>query len=222
MDTRDERPSPTVEGSSNHQAPLISGNNKRAPTAPNNASPPGEGNQFGTFGGVFTPVVLTILGVIMFMRTGYVVGYAGLWWTLGILFIAKAITTLTTLSLSAIATNLDVRVGGVYFMISRVLGPDIGGSIGITLFIAQAVSIAFYTIGFTEAAFGILALVAGDDFIHTLELLKVAQIVSTVVVAGLFVLTFKGARCRLEGAVLCPRDSLDLCGGLCGRWVLTV
>ena len=76
---------------------------------------------------------------------------------LAILGISKLITTLTTLSISAIATNLKMRVGGVYFMISRVLGPDFGGSIGITLFIAQAVSVAFYTIGFTEAVFSLLA-----------------------------------------------------------------
>ena len=106
--------------------------------------------RFGTFGGVFTPCVLTILGVIMFMRTGFVTGYAGLWLGLAILAISKMITTLTAFSLSAVATNLRMRVGGVYFMISRVLGPDFGGSIGITLFIAQAVSVAFYTIGFAR------------------------------------------------------------------------
>jgi len=158
------------------------------------AEPAGDGsNQFGTFKGVFTPVVLTILGVIMFMRTGYVVGYAGLISALVILGIAKVITTLTTLSLSAIATNLDVRVGGVYFMISRVLGPDFGGSIGITLFVAQAVSIAFYTIGFTEAGFDVLASFASADMVESLVAARVPEIVSTLVVGGLFFLTFKGA-----------------------------
>jgi len=150
-------------------------------------------NQFGTFKGVFTPVVLTILGVIMFMRTGYVVGYAGLVSALVILAIAKLITTLTTLSLSAIATNLDVRVGGVYFMISRVLGPDFGGSIGITLFVAQAVSIAFYTIGFTEAGFDVLASFVSADMVASLEAAHVPELVSTLVVGGLFLVTFKGA-----------------------------
>lgn len=158
----------------------------------------GGANQFGTFGGVFTPVVLTILGVIMFMRTGYVVGYAGLWWALAILLLSKAITSLTTLSLSAIATNLDVRVGGVYFMISRVLGPDFGGSIGITLFIAQAVSIAFYTIGFTEATFGVIGNIAADGTAESLIALHVPQFLSTAVVGGLFFVTFKGADVALK------------------------
>lgn len=163
------------------------------PDAAPAADPGGGSNQFGTFGGVFTPVVLTILGVIMFMRTGYVVGYAGLISALVILGIAKLITTLTTLSLSAIATNLDVRVGGVYFMISRVLGPDFGGSIGITLFVAQAVSIAFYTIGFTEASFDVLSGVMSAELVETLVNAHVPEIASSIVVTGLFAVTFKGA-----------------------------
>lgn len=153
--------------------------------------------RFGTFGGVFTPVTLTILGVIMFMRVGFVAGYAGLWLTLLILLVSKLITSLTTLSLSAIATNIDVRVGGVYFMISRVLGPDFGGSIGITLFIAQAVSVAFYTIGFTEATFDVLGGFS-PGAAQTMVDAKVPQILSSIVVAGLFWLTFKGADLALK------------------------
>lgn len=164
-----------------------------------NIIPPAAPSQgrFGTFGGVFTPVVLTILGVIMFMRVGFVVGHAGLYYALIILLISKAITTLTTLSLSAIATNLDVRVGGVYFMISRVLGPDFGGSIGITLFIAQAVSVAFYTIGFTEALMGVVAQLS-TSAAASMVAARVPQILSSVMVGGLFFVTFKGADVALK------------------------
>jgi len=108
-------------------------------------------NQFGTFGGVFTPSILTILGVIMYMRTGFVVGEAGILSAMLILVISKTITTLTALSMSAISTNMQVRGGGAYFMISRVLGPDFGGGIGLALFLAQAVSVPFYILGFAEA-----------------------------------------------------------------------
>ncbi|MCA9216960.1 MAG: amino acid permease [Planctomycetales bacterium] len=107
--------------------------------------------RFGTFGGVFTPCTLTILGVIMFLRFGYVVGQAGLWNALIIVTAAKAITTLTTLSLSAIATNTRVRGGGAYFLISRSLGVEFGGAIGLVFFLAQAISVAMYVIGFSEA-----------------------------------------------------------------------
>ena len=107
--------------------------------------------RFGAFGGVFTPCTLTILGVIMFLRFGEVVGNAGVWSGLIIVLLAKAITTLTALSLSAISTNTRVRGGGAYFLISRSLGVEFGGSIGVVFFVAQATSVAMYVIGFTEA-----------------------------------------------------------------------
>lgn len=110
-----------------------------------------KGNSFSTFGGVFTPCVLTILGVIMFLRFGFVVGQAGVWAALAIVLASKLITTLTTLSLSAIATNTRVEGGGAYFLISRSLGPEFGGAIGLVFFVAQALSAAMYAIGFSEA-----------------------------------------------------------------------
>lgn len=107
--------------------------------------------RFGTFGGVFTPCTLTILGVIMFLRFGQVVGQTGLIYALLIIAASKAITTLTTLSLSAIATNTRVRGGGAYYLISRSLGVEFGGAIGVLFYLAQAISVAMYVIGFTEA-----------------------------------------------------------------------
>jgi amino acid transporter len=107
--------------------------------------------RFGTFAGVFTPNVLTILGIILFLRTGWVVGQAGLIGALIIVLIANGITLLTGLSLSAIATSMKVRAGGNYYLISRTLGLEIGGAIGIPFYLSQAISIAFYIIGFTEA-----------------------------------------------------------------------
>ncbi len=107
--------------------------------------------KFGTFGGVFTPCTLTILGVIMFLRFGQVVGQAGILYAILIVLAAKAITTLTTLSLSAIATNTRVKGGGAYYLISRSLGVEFGGAIGVVFFLAQAISVAMYVIGFTEA-----------------------------------------------------------------------
>lgn len=155
--------------------------------------------RFSTFGGVFTPCVLTILGVIMFMRTGFVVGHTGLYLALVILGLSKLITTLTALSISAISTNTEIKGGGVYYMISRVLGPDFGGSIGITLYLAQAVGVAFYVIGFTEALFSAAnpALewihIAGENGLWWADRLYLEQVISSLVVLFLFKLTFKGA-----------------------------
>ena len=111
----------------------------------------GSSGRFGTFGGVFTPNVLTILGIILFLRAGWVVGQTGLIGALIIVAIANAISFLTGLSLSAIATSMNVRAGGNYYIISRTLGLEIGGAIGIPLYLSQAISIAFYIIGFTES-----------------------------------------------------------------------
>ena len=109
------------------------------------------GGTLGTFAGVFTPSILTILGIILFLRLGYVVGSAGFGRALIIITLANAISVLTSISLSAIATNIKVKGGGDYYLISRTLGSEFGGAIGMVLFLAQSVSIAFYCIGFGEA-----------------------------------------------------------------------
>ncbi len=108
-------------------------------------------NQFGTFGGVFTPSILTILGVIMFMRAGFVIGEAGIQSALIILLAAKMISLLTSLSVCAISTNTEVKGGGSYYLISRVLGPEFGGAVGMSMFLAQALAVPFYILGFVEA-----------------------------------------------------------------------
>ncbi len=105
----------------------------------------------GTFGGVFTPSLLTILGVIMYLRFGWVLGQVGLLATLLIVTMSTAITFLTALSISQIATDQIVRVGGAYYMVSRSLGIEFGGAIGIPLFLAQGLSVALYIIGFSES-----------------------------------------------------------------------
>ncbi len=112
---------------------------------------PAERQGLGTFGGVFTPSILTILGVIMYLRFGWVVGNAGLRNTLIIVTIATAITLLTGLSIAQISTDQAVRTGGAYYMVSRSLGTEIGGAIGVPLYLAQALSVALYTLGFAES-----------------------------------------------------------------------
>ncbi len=136
-------------------------------------------SQFGTFAGVFTPCTLTILGVIMFLRLGYVVGQAGIFSAVIIVAASKAITFLTTLSLSAISTNTRVKGGGAYFLISRSLGVEFGGAIGVVFFFAQAISVAMYVIGFSEA----LMAVAPTGFSTT----TLATITNVAVFACVFI-----------------------------------
>ena len=109
------------------------------------------GEQLGTFVGVFTPSTLTILGVILFLRTGWVVGNVGLAGAIAIVLIAHAITMATALSVSAVATNMRVGAGGAYYIISRSLGVEIGAAIGIPLFLAQALSATLYAFGLAES-----------------------------------------------------------------------
>jgi amino acid transporter len=108
-------------------------------------------SKFGTFGGVFTPSILTILGVIMYLRLPMIVGEAGLWATIGIIVIAHIISVTTGLSVSSIATDKKVAAGGTYYMISRSLGLPIGGTLGLALFVGLSFSVSLYLIGFAES-----------------------------------------------------------------------
>jgi solute carrier family 12 (sodium/potassium/chloride transporter), member 2 len=110
-----------------------------------------DNSKFGTFKGVFTPSILTILGVIMYLRFGWVVGNGGLIGAVLVVLLAHAISYTTGLSVSAIATNRTIKTGGDYYMISRSLGLPIGGAIGLALFFALALSTSLYIIGFTES-----------------------------------------------------------------------
>ncbi len=145
----------------------------------------------GTFEGVFTPSILTILGVIMYLRFGWVVGHVGLGATLVIVTIATSITFLTALSIAAIATDQRVRAGGAYYMISRSLGIETGGAVGIPLFLAQALSVALYTVGFAESVV--------DVFPH-LDIRVVGLLVTALV--GVLALTSARAALRAQYVVM--------------------
>lgn len=107
-------------------------------------------NALGTFNGCFIPCCLNIMGVILFLKIGWGIGNAGVVGMLLIFAIAETLCILTVLSLSAIITNGDMAGGGSYYMISRSLGPEFGGAIGILFYVAYAFGASFYFIGFAE------------------------------------------------------------------------
>jgi solute carrier family 12 (potassium/chloride transporters), member 9 len=113
--------------------------------------PADDGQGLGTFEGVYRPTILTILGVIMYLRQGWVVGHAGLLGAILIVLLTFTITGTAALSLSSITTNIRVRAGGVFSIISQSLGLEPGGSIGVPLYLGQALSSALYIYGFSEA-----------------------------------------------------------------------
>lgn len=137
--------------------------------------------KFGTFGGVFTPSILTILGVIMYLRLPWVVGNAGLYTSIGIIAVAHVISIATGLSISSIATDKSVGAGGPYYIVSRSLGLPIGGTLGLALFVGLAFSISLYVIGFSESFLSVFELDASVNSI---------RICGTIVIVALTVLTF--------------------------------
>ena len=117
------------------------------PSSPPEARPV----RFGTFQGVIRPVFLTVMGALLYLREGWLVGNAGLGGAILVISAAYLITGTTALSLSSIATNIRVRAGGAFAIISAALGLEAGGAIGVPLFIAQTISSVMYLYAFTEA-----------------------------------------------------------------------
>ncbi|MCK6621559.1 MAG: amino acid permease [Calditrichaceae bacterium] len=114
--------------------------------------------KFGAFSGVFTPSILTILGVIMYLRLPWITGQAGLWSTIAIVLVAHLISVTTGLSVSSIATDKKVKAGGNYYIISRSLGLPIGGMLGLALFVGLSFSVSLYLIGFSESLLAALGM----------------------------------------------------------------
>lgn len=104
------------------------------------SSAEGDPNKLGTFEGVFIPTTLNVLSILMFLRFGFILCQAGILGMFGLLIVSYSIDLLTTLSVSAIATNGTVKGGGAYYMISRSLGPEFGGSIGLVFYIGQVLN----------------------------------------------------------------------------------
>jgi amino acid transporter len=106
--------------------------------------------KFGT-APVFFTAISTILGAILFLRFGFAVGQLGFVQTLLIVLIGHMVTIPTAMAIAEIATNQKVEGGGEYFIISRSFGLVIGSTIGLALYLSQAISVAFYVIAFSEA-----------------------------------------------------------------------
>ncbi|KAK3097932.1 hypothetical protein FSP39_014651 [Pinctada imbricata] len=106
--------------------------------------------KFGWVKGVLIRCLLNIWGVMLFLRLSWVVGQAGVGFTTLIILLSAVVTTITSISMSAICTNGEVKGGGAYYMISRSLGPEFGGAIGLIFSVANAVAIAMYVVGFAE------------------------------------------------------------------------
>jgi len=144
------------------------------------------GDKFGTWNGVFVSCLLNIFGVIMFLRLPWTVGQAGIWLTVIIILISNVVTTITTLSMSAICTNGEVRAGGAYYLISRSMGHRIGGPIGVLFSLGQAVAVALYVIGFCETVVLLAPSTISGDELNDIRIfgLMVVSILLTMAYIG--------------------------------------
>ncbi|CAH0399333.1 unnamed protein product [Chilo suppressalis] len=113
--------------------------------------PPSSQFKFGWIKGVLMRCLLNIWGVMLFLRLSWVVGQAGVAQAALLILTTSVVTTITALSMSAISTNGVIKGGGTYYMISRSLGPEFGGSIGLIFSMANAVACAMYVVGFGES-----------------------------------------------------------------------
>ena len=107
-------------------------------------------SKLGTMNGVTLPTILNVLSILMFLRFGFIIGQMGILGTIFLLLISYGIDLLTTLSISAIATNGTVKGGGAYYMLSRSLGVEFGGAIGVIFYIGQILNSSMNVAGVIE------------------------------------------------------------------------
>ncbi|XP_073685705.1 solute carrier family 12 member 2 isoform X2 [Garra rufa] len=144
--------------------------------------------KFGWIKGVLVRCMLNIWGVMLFIRMTWIVGQAGIAYSCIIVIMATVVTTITGCSTSAIATNGFVRGGGAYYLISRSLGPEFGGSIGLIFAFANAVAVAMYVVGFAETVVELLV----DSGALMLDPINDVRIVGTITVILLLGISVAG------------------------------
>jgi len=145
--------------------------------------------KFGWIEGVYMRCLLNIWGVMLFLRLTWVIGQCGMVQGLLVLTMANIVTVITTVSMSAVCTNGQIKGGGVYFMISRALGPEFGGAIGLMFTLANSIAVSMYIIGFAESLLDMLqeyvpgwAGIVEPDFANRLNDVRIIGCITLVLI----------------------------------------
>ncbi|XP_077842282.1 solute carrier family 12 member 3 isoform X30 [Macaca mulatta] len=145
---------------------------------------PEEPVRFGWVKGVMIRCMLNIWGVILYLRLPWITAQAGIVLTWIIILLSVTVTSITGLSISAISTNGKVKSGGTYFLISRSLGPELGGSIGLIFAFANAVGVAMHTVGFAETVRDLLQ-EYGAPIVDPINDIRIIGVVSVTVLLAI-------------------------------------
>lgn len=141
-------------------------------------------NQLKTLNGVVVPCMLNIMGIVLFLRLGWGIGQVGVVGTFLFFLVGELASIMTVFSFSAIITNGKMEGGGSYFMLSRAMGPEFGGSIGILFYAAYAVGCTFYIVGFSTEVTGTFLADDANNFAINLAIGSAALFIVTVVAYG--------------------------------------
>ncbi|XP_067886281.1 solute carrier family 12 member 2 isoform X1 [Heterodontus francisci] len=154
--------------------------------------------KFGWVKGVLVRCMLNIWGVMLFIRLSWIVGHAGIGLALVVIGMATVVTTITGLSTSAITTNGFVRGGGAYYLISRSLGPEFGGAIGLIFAFANAVAVAMYVVGFAETVRDLLV----EHNALMIDEMSDIRIIGTITIVALFGISVAGMEWEAKAQIV--------------------
>lgn len=146
--------------------------------------------KFGWLEGVLMRCLLNIWGVMLFLRLSWVIGQAGIVEGVLLITLANVVTFITAFSMSAVSTNGQIKGGGIYYMISRSLGPEFGAAIGLMFTIANSIAVSLYIVGFCESLNDLLDANGWGKIIDGAE--NDVRVVGVGVLVAILVLAFVG------------------------------
>ncbi|GAB0099647.1 bumetanide-sensitive sodium-(potassium)-chloride cotransporter [Sergentomyia squamirostris] len=213
-----------------HNATISNKTHGTLQNRPNSSASEG-GMKFGWKQGVLMRCLLNIWGVMLFLRLSWVIGQAGIGQGIILILTTTAVTVITALSMSAISTNGVIKGGGTYYMISRSLGPEFGGSIGLIFSLANAVACAMYVVGFCESmqdllrSFGMAIVDGGVHDVRIIGTITIMALLGIVVIGmeweakaqfGLLIILLIAIVDFLIGSLIGPKSDLEIAKGFVG------